>query len=115
MLFTTYYGWHQGFAGMADNLPFRTRADFESYLTRIEQYPRLNDQALAITADAVKSGHVLPCSVLTGYERTIAGVIAEDPTKSRFYGPFAGTRPASIPEGEWAQLQERARRIITAS
>jgi uncharacterized protein (DUF885 family) len=26
MLFTTYYGWHQGFAGMADNLPFRTRA-----------------------------------------------------------------------------------------
>ena len=34
MLFTTYYGWHQGFAGMAANLPFRTRADFESYLAR---------------------------------------------------------------------------------
>ena len=26
--------------------PFRTRADYESYLTRIAQYPRLNDQAL---------------------------------------------------------------------
>jgi uncharacterized protein (DUF885 family) len=24
MLFTTYYGWHQGFAGMASGLPFRT-------------------------------------------------------------------------------------------
>jgi uncharacterized protein (DUF885 family) len=79
MLFTTYYGWHQGFAGMADNLPFRTRADYESYLTRIEQYSRLNDQALAITAEAVRTGHVLPCSVLTGYERTIGGVIAQDP------------------------------------
>ena len=51
MLFTTYDGWHQSFAGMARNLPFRTRADFDSYLTRIEQYPRLNDQALAITRE----------------------------------------------------------------
>src|SRR5688572_10303074 len=41
MLFTTYSGWHQNFAGMADNLPFNTRADFESYLTRLGQYPRV--------------------------------------------------------------------------
>jgi len=113
MLFTTYFGWHQGFAGLADNLPFRTRADYESYLTRIEQYPRLNDQALAITAEAVRTGHVLPCSVLTGYERTIGGVIAQDPTQSRFYQPFARARPASIAEAEWTAMQERARRIIT--
>ena len=90
MLFTTYAGWHQGFAGLARNLPFRTRADFESYLTRIAQYPRLNDQALAITANAVRGGFVLPCSVLEGHERTIAGVIAADPAQSRFYEPFAG-------------------------
>ncbi len=113
MLFTTYYGWHQGFAGIARGLPFRSRADFESYLTRIEQYPRLNDQALAITANAVRGGFVLPCSVLPGYERTIAGVIAENPTQSRFYEPFAEQRPSAISEAEWASLQERARRIIT--
>lgn len=112
MLFTTYYGWHQGFAGIARGLPFRTRADYESYLTRIEQYPRLNDQALAITANAVRGGYVLPCSVLTGYERTIAGVIAEDPAQSRFYEPFAGSRPTTISEPDWTALQERARRII---
>ena len=112
MLFTTYYGWHQGFAGLARSLPFRTRADFDSYLTRIEQYPRLNDQALAITANAVRGGYVLPCSVLTGYERTIAGVIVEDPAQSRFYEPFAGNRPAAIAEADWTALQQRARRII---
>jgi uncharacterized protein (DUF885 family) len=113
MLFTTYYGWHQGFAGMARGLPFRTRADYESYLTRIEHYPRLNDQALAITANAVRGGFVLPCSVLNGYERTISGVIATDPTQSRFYEPFTGARPATIPAAEWATLQARARTIIT--
>jgi len=113
MLFTTYYGWHQGFAGMARNLPFRTRADFESYLTRLEQYPRLNDQALAITANAVRARLTLPCSVLAGYERTIEGVIAADPAQSRLYEPFAGQRPAAIAEAEWTALQARARRIVT--
>jgi uncharacterized protein (DUF885 family) len=113
MLFTSYEGWHQSFAGLARDVPFRTRADYESYLTRIALYPRLNDQALAITANAVRGGYVLPCSVLAGYERTISGVIAADPTRSRFYEPFAGPRPASINEADWAALQARARTIVT--
>jgi uncharacterized protein (DUF885 family) len=112
MLFTTYAGWHQGFAGLARNLPFRTRADYESYLARIAQYPRLNDQALAITANAVRGRFTLPCSVLANHERTISGVIADDPARSRFYEPFARTRPAAIPEADWAALQARARTII---
>ncbi|WP_106638676.1 DUF885 domain-containing protein [Allosphingosinicella vermicomposti] len=113
MLFTTYYGWHQGFASLADDLPFQTRADYESYLTRLGLYPKLNDQALAVTAQAVKGGYVLPCSVLGNYERTIAGVIAQDVTKSRFYGPFARTRPSAISESDWAALQARGRAAIT--
>jgi len=112
MLFTTYYGWHQGFAGLADNLPFRTRADFESYLKRLSLYPQQNDQALAVTEQAVKGGYTLPCSVLSGYEKTIGGVIAEDVTKSRFYTPFAGARPAAIAEADWSALQQRARTVI---
>jgi uncharacterized protein (DUF885 family) len=112
MLFTTYYGWHQGFAGLATGLPFRTRADYESYLARLAQYPTLNDQALAITAQAVRGGYVLPCSVLTGYDKTIGGVIAEDPAQSRFYEPFTRTRPVDVPSAEWSALQARARKVI---
>jgi uncharacterized protein (DUF885 family) len=113
MLFTTYAGWHQAFAGMARNLPFRTRADYESYLARLAQYPRMNDQALAMTGNAVRGGYVLPCSVLDGHERTISGVIAADPTQSRFYEPFAGDRPSSISQRDWTAMQARARRLIT--
>jgi uncharacterized protein (DUF885 family) len=114
MLFTTYYGWHQGFAGMASDLPFRTKSDYESYLTRIAQYPKLNDEALKITDQAVDGRYVLPCSVLGNYERSISGVIAEDPTKSRFYEPFAGSRPADVNASEWTAMQQRARQIITS-
>ena len=115
MLFTTYAGWHQSFAGLARGLSFRTRADYESYLTRIAQYPQLNDQALALTASAVRGRFVLPCSVLANHERSIAGVIVTDPTRSRFYEPFAGQRPAAIPAADWRALQARARTLITGT
>jgi len=115
MLFTTYSGWHQGFAGMANSLPFRTKADYESYLARIAQYPKLNDAALAMTAEAVRTRHVLPCSVLGNYERTISGVIANDPTKSRFYEPFTRTRPVDVTAREWSELQGRARQVISGT
>lgn len=113
MLFTTYDGWHQNFAGLADNLPMRTRADYESYLARIAQYPRLNDEALKITRQAVDKGYVLPCIAIQGSEKGISGVIAEDPAKSRFYAPFLKARPVDVSDAEWAAMQARARRIIT--
>ncbi|MBV9931892.1 MAG: DUF885 domain-containing protein [Alphaproteobacteria bacterium] len=112
MLFTTYAGWHQNFAGLADNLPFRSRGDYDSYLARLEQYPKMNDTALDITARAVREGYVLPCSVLGNTEKSIAGVIAEDPARSRFYEPFARPRPADMSEADWAAMQARARRVI---
>ncbi|HEX8222869.1 MAG TPA: DUF885 domain-containing protein [Allosphingosinicella sp.] len=113
MLFTTYAGWHQSFAGLADNLPFRTKADYESYLTRIGQYPKQNDAALEITGQAVAGGFVLPCSVLGNYEKGIAGVIVEDPAKSRFYEPFTRARPGDLSESEWTAMQARARRLVS--
>ncbi len=113
MLFTTYAGWHQAFAGLADNLPFRTKADYESYLTRLALYPKQNDSALDITGQAVKGGFTLPCSVLGNYEKGISGVIVEDPAKSRFYEPFTRTRPGDVSASEWTAMQARARRLVS--
>lgn len=113
MLFTTYYGWHQGFVGLADNLPFRSRADFESYLTRLAQYPAQNGEALKITRAAADSGFVQPCVVLGGFDKTIDGVIARTPEQSRFYAPFKGAKPADATDAHWRVLQARARTLIT--
>jgi uncharacterized protein (DUF885 family) len=113
MLFTTYYGWHQGFAGLPYAVPLRTKADYRSYLTRLGQYPRMNDVYLKTTSEAVEGGYVLPCSVLAGYDRTIGGVITPDVTNSRFYEPFTRTRPGDIGAEEWAAMQREARTVIT--
>jgi uncharacterized protein (DUF885 family) len=50
---------------------------------------------------------------MTGFEGTISGSIAADPTKSRFYAPFAGTKPSNISEVDWAALQRRAQEVIS--
>jgi uncharacterized protein (DUF885 family) len=112
MLFSTYDGWHQGFAGMADNLPFFTKADYESYLTRLAQYPKLNGEALAISRQALKAGYVQPCEALGGFESTISGAVAGKPEDTRFFGPFTRNRPTDVREAEWAAMKSRAVGII---
>lgn len=113
MLFTTYYGWHQGYAGLSDNSPLRNKADYQSYLDRIAQYPKINDEALKITQMAVDKGYVLPCEVLGNSAKGIIGVVNDDPAKSRFYSPFLRTKPVEMTDSEWAAMQGRAKTIIT--
>ena len=115
ILYSQRGGWHQSFAGMADALPFRTRADYESYLRRLEQYPQLNQGAMRITRRSVREGYTLPCEVMQNADRTISGVITETPEASRFYQPFTRTRPAGMSEADWSALQQRARTIITGT
>jgi uncharacterized protein (DUF885 family) len=112
ILFTTYYGWHQGFVGMADNLPFRTRADFESYLKRLSLFPQLNADGIAISRQAVAKGYVQPCEAMGGFENGITGAIAGAPDATRFYAPFKGARPVDVTEQDWAAMKDRAIGII---
>jgi uncharacterized protein (DUF885 family) len=112
MLFTTYYGWHQEFAGLADDLPFRTAEDYRNYLARLAQYPRFNDQALQITKQAIAGGHTIPCSALEGYDKSIAGVVTEDPAQSRFFKPFLGERPADLTPKQWEEMKAEAQRLV---
>lgn len=112
ILFTTYYGWHQGFAGMADNLPFRTRADYESYLTRLSAYPKLNGDAIAISREAVAKGYIQPCDAMAGFENSITGAVEGRPEDTRFFGPFKRTRPVDMSEADRVALQARAVALI---
>jgi uncharacterized protein (DUF885 family) len=112
MLFTNREGWHQSIAGLPEGLTFRNAPDYENYLKRLAQYPAYNDEALRVSQHAVNGGFVLPCAAMEGFDRTISGVIAADPTKSRLYAPFAASRPANVDAATWTSLQARARALI---
>jgi uncharacterized protein (DUF885 family) len=113
MVYSTLGSFHQYWAGIGEQQPFRTYADYDNYLARIGQIPAQMANMADISRKAAKEGFVQPCVTLTTFEPTITGVIAADPAKSRFYAPFAATRPASVTDAQWADLQARARTLIT--
>jgi uncharacterized protein (DUF885 family) len=110
--FTTYSSWHQQFAGIGENLRFRTRADLENYNKRLAQYGRVNDENIAVANEAIKGRFTQPCETLTGFENTVSGLKTADITKSRFYGPYAGKRPDGVNETDFAALAASAAKTI---
>ena len=111
--FSNRSGWHTGFADLALQLPFFTRADYESYLARLAKIPAYAAASTAVTRVAVAHGDVLPCAIMGGFGTTITGEI-KAPSASRFYAPFA-VRPASIAAADWPGLQARAAAVIAGS
>jgi uncharacterized protein (DUF885 family) len=114
MNFSTYAGWHQSFAGLADNLPFRGKADYQSYNARLKLYARVNDQSIAVGNVAISGKYTLPCEVLKGYEKTIAGLITQDERQSRYFLPYAGKRPDTVTDEDWNALAAQAIATINA-
>ena len=110
--FTTYSSWHQNFAGIADNLPFRTATDFANYNKRLAQYARYNDENIEVANVAIKGKYTQPCETLTGFERTVTGLIVTDATKSRFYSPYAKSRPEGVDDAQFASLAADAAKTI---
>ena len=94
---------------MAENLPFRTRADYENYLARLALVPGANDEACEISTSA-REGYTQPCVAMTGFAGDDLGVIAADPAKSRFYVPFAANGRRRYRRADWAALRRGPRR-----
>ena len=111
--FSNRGGWHTYFADLPLQLPFFTRADYESYLARLAKIPAYAAASTAVSRVAIAHGDTLPCSIMGGFEETITGEIIE-PAASRFYAPFV-TRPGNIAPADWAALQARAVAVIRDS
>jgi len=113
LLYSTLGSYHDFLAGMAENMPFRSAADYDNYLARLELVPDRMRSYGEISVKGASEGFVQPCVTMTGFASTITGNISADPAKSRFYTPFAVQKPENIAATEWATLQARAKTLIT--
>jgi uncharacterized protein (DUF885 family) len=112
MLYSTLGSFHQFWAGLGEQQPFRTYADFDNYLARLGHVPAQMANMADISRKAAREGFVQPCVTLTTFEDTITGVVTPDPARSRFYAPFATPKPAAVTDAQWADLQARAKVLI---
>lgn len=115
VLFTNRGGWFSGFASLPHRSPFFTKADFDSYIGRLEAYREVNADAIERSREAVARGLTQPCEPMEGFERRIEQQLVEDHTASPFWQPFAGERPAGIGENQWDALKARARAALEGS
>lgn len=111
MIFNRFIGWHIAIANLPDRVPFETLADYQSYIARLNAFPKQNAQAIATTRTAIAQGMVHACAALDGYDQTIAAQITTQPSQSRFWQPFQA-RPKSISQTDWNALTADARKAI---
>lgn len=111
--FTNRSGWHQSFASMQNNLPFRNAADYQTYIDRLKKYGMVHRQSISVANQALQGGYVQPCASMAGYETGISGLIKEDPKESRFFEPFKRAKPDGIDQATFDQLAADASDTIT--
>ncbi|WP_324075431.1 MAG: DUF885 domain-containing protein [Erythrobacter sp.] len=107
VIFTNRGGWFLSIAGLPERSPFFTRADYESYVARLEAFGRINADGIARSREAVARGLTQPCEPMKGLSDRVVTLLDDNPRETVFWKPFA-RRPDSITEAEWQALQDRA-------
>lgn len=111
MPFVSDSGFHTAPTRAWRSIRFRTKADYEAYLSQLADLPRyLADNTDNLRA-GMAEGFTMPKVVLDGLLPTFAAIASERPEDSPFYGPFI-QMAATVAEADQAALREQARRVI---
>lgn len=96
-------GFHFGFAGLPESASFRTVADYDRYIARMQSFLEHVNQQIALMREGIRAGMVMPRAVLDGYEQTAAVHTVEDPAMSAFAEPLSRI-PAAFAEEDRARI-----------
>jgi uncharacterized protein (DUF885 family) len=97
---------------LAEVLPFRTAADYEPWLARMNSLDVPLGQAIDLMREGLRRGLVPPKVLMQRLPKQLDAQIVSDPTRSPFYEPFADM-PDTIPAADRERLQQAARAAIT--
>ncbi len=104
-------GFQTDFADIPNRMPFRNVADYENYLARLNAFPHLAAQEMALMRQGLAAGFSLSRAVLDGLDYTMLAHVVADPEKSVFYAPFRSF-PPGVPASERTRLEAAGRRAI---
>ena len=102
---TQFGGVHLGYASLPFDSPFRNVKDYEDYLSRLHQIPRVLDQSMGNVRDGLRD-HLMPPKYLLEKVSSQAQEIADDSLdKSPFTAPLRKF-PEAIAEADRKRLRE---------
>jgi len=109
---TSEGSFHVNLARMATQSRFKTEKDYESYLSKLKQVPKVFSQHIANMREGLKTGMTQPQVIINHYPEFIDKYIAEIPTESSYYVPFKSINK-NIDKDKAALFQKQAQIIIT--
>ena len=98
--------------GIAQTMPFESRADYRRYLARMAALPVLVEQTITLLRKGVREHQMPPRVLMDRVPAQIALQIVDDPTTSPFYAPFK-RRAQAIEQADRDELAAQARTLIT--
>jgi uncharacterized protein (DUF885 family) len=97
-----------------DPKPLRSDQEYQNYISRLGETPRLFDQEIANMKAGEARGFTAPKATLEGRDASIAAVAqAKTAEDTGYWGPFK-EMPANIPPARAEQLRRQARDVIMA-
>ncbi|MEM9495373.1 MAG: DUF885 domain-containing protein [Pseudomonadota bacterium] len=111
LLMSNRRGPHTELTGLADRAPFFTKADYESYVARLEAAPAFLSEAEETLRVGAAAGWSQPCAPMGGVEDAIRFHVVDDVSASVFAKPFA-KKPASISARDWRRIKKAGEKAI---
>ena len=109
--FTSLFGYHTYFAEAPANMSFLTAEDYDDYLISLGDFPRYNDEHIAVLEEAIEAEYTHYCESIRHYAETIESHIVEDPKESALFVPFEQF-PASFTEETTAAYASKGLALI---
>lgn len=109
--FQSMGGPHTWLPQLHNNVPLKTKRNFQDYLKRLEQIPEQFMQARTLSLLGVEKGITPPQVTFKNYESSMLDLSKGPAEKSPYYKPFL-KMPEAISLADQKALQNRARQII---
>lgn len=114
MILTNRSGPHLNMTSMAEQLPFFSLADYQSYVVRLALIAGYMNKAISRLRAGIEAGWVQPCKPMEGYEKSIQAHLVSNVADSRFMEPFAN-KPTVVDETDFFKLKAKANKVIEDS
>lgn len=102
------------FGQLAGSTPFRSAKDYDDYVARLAAFSRQIDQLIGLMKRGIETKWLPPAVPLRSVPAQIEGQIADDPTKSPLFNPFARF-PQDVSAEERARLVDSGKKVIAGS
>ena len=109
--FMSMVGYHSYFAIAPSSMSFLDAEDYDKYLVSLDDFPRYNDEHIALLREAIDMGYTHYCESIADYAKTMSLHVVDDPQDSQLFLPFESF-PATFSQGQTAAYTRKGLALI---